>query len=78
MLCELSCDTKEETMDSTDSALDETLSFFWNEVLSVYTRFWGSVGFFHLITQFKLAGASLRNSRFHLYEVVSDLSYVLN
>ena len=47
VLCELSCDTKEETM-------------------SVYTRFWASVGFFHLITQFKLTGVSLRNSRFLL------------
>ena len=44
-MSELSCDTKEETMDSTDSALDETVSSFSHEFLSVYTRFSISVGF---------------------------------
>ena len=41
----LSCDTK-ENMDSTDSALDETVSWFLHECLSVCTRFSISVGFF--------------------------------
>ena len=31
----LSCDTKEENMDSTDSALDEIVSSFLHECLSV-------------------------------------------
>ena len=52
---ELSCDTKEENMDSTDSALDEIVSSFLHEFFSVYTRFSIRVGiFFSLIKQFHL------------------------
>ena len=40
----LPCDTK-ENMDSTDSALDETVSWFLHECLSVCTRFSISAGF---------------------------------
>ena len=43
---ELSCDTKEENMDSTDPALDEIVSSFLHEFLSIFTRFSISVGFF--------------------------------
>ena len=46
---ELYCDTKEENMDSTDSALDEIVSSFLHEFLSIFTRFLISVGFFSLI-----------------------------
>ena len=46
---ELFCDTKEENMVSTDSALNEIVSSFLHEFLSVYTRFSVSVGFFSLI-----------------------------
>ena len=46
---ELFCDTKEENMNSTDSALDEIVSSFLHEFLSVYTRFSISVGFFSRI-----------------------------
>ena len=42
---ELSCDTKAENMDSTDSALVETVSSFLHEFLSVFTIFSISVGF---------------------------------
>ena len=44
----LSCDTKEENMDSTDSALDEIVSSFFHECLSVCLSvcFSISVGFF--------------------------------
>ena len=42
----LSCDTKEENMDSTDSALDEIVSSFLHEYLFVCTRFSIRVGFF--------------------------------
>ena len=42
----LSCDTKEENMDSTDSALDEIVSSFLHECFSVCTRSSVSVGFF--------------------------------
>ena len=42
----LFCDTKEENMVSTDSALDEIVSSFLHEFLSVYTRFSISVRFF--------------------------------
>ena len=45
----LSCDAKEENMDSTDSTLDEIVSSFLYEFLSVCTRFLISVGFFSLI-----------------------------
>ena len=46
----MSCDIKEENMDSTDSALDEIASSFLHECLSVCTRFSTSVGFFfHLL-----------------------------
>ena len=41
----LLCDSKEENMDSTDSALDEIVSSFLHECLSVCTRF-SSVEFF--------------------------------
>ena len=41
----LSCDTK-ENMDSTDSALDEIVSWFLHEYLSVCTTFSISAGFF--------------------------------
>ena len=48
-----SCGTKEENMDSTDSALDEIVSSFLYEYLSVCTRFSISVGFFfHLLSNF--------------------------
>ena len=46
VLCELSCLLKEETTDSTYSALDEIVSSFMHEFLSIYTRFWASVRFF--------------------------------
>ena len=46
---ELFCDTKEENMNSTDSTLDEIVSSFLHEFLSVYTRFSISVGFFSRI-----------------------------
>ena len=42
----MSWDTKEENMDSTDSALDEIVNSFLHEFLSVFTRFSVSVGFF--------------------------------
>ena len=45
----LSFDTKEENMDPTDSTLDEIVSSFLHECLSVCTRFSISVGFFSLI-----------------------------
>ena len=45
----LLCDSKEENMDSTDSALDEIVSSFLHECLSVCTRFSISVGYFSLI-----------------------------
>ena len=47
----LSCDTKRENMDSTDSALDEIVSSFLHECLSVCLSacFSISVGFFSLI-----------------------------
>ena len=47
----LSCDAKEENMDSTDSALDEIVSSFLHERLSVCLSvcFSRSVGFFSLI-----------------------------
>ena len=38
------CDNKEKTM-TTDSALDEIVSSFLHEILSVYTRFSVSVEF---------------------------------
>ena len=41
----LSCDTKRENMDSTDSALDEIVSSFLHD-LSVCTRFSVRAGFF--------------------------------
>ena len=41
----LSCDTK-ENVDSTGSALDEIVSWFLHECLSVCTTFSISVGFF--------------------------------
>ena len=44
----LSCDAK-ENMDSTDSALDEIVSWFLHECLSVCTTFSISVGFFFII-----------------------------
>ena len=37
-LCKLSCVAKERTMDSTDSALDEIVSSFLHEFLSVYIQ----------------------------------------
>ena len=40
----LSCDTKEEN--SADSALDEIMSSFLHDFVSVYTRFSISVGIF--------------------------------
>ena len=43
---ELSCDTEGENMDSTDSALDEIVSSFLYEFLSVFTRFSIGVAFF--------------------------------
>ena len=43
----LSCDTK-ENMDSADSALDEIVSWFLHECLSVSITFSISVGFFSL------------------------------
>ena len=49
----MSCDTEGENMDSTDSALDEIVSSFLYEFLSVFTRF--SIGvafFFHLLSKF--------------------------
>ena len=46
VLCELSCLLNEETTDSTYSALDEIVSSFMHEFLSIYTRFWASVRFF--------------------------------
>ena len=46
----MSCDTKEENTDSTDSALDGIVSSFLHECLSVCTRFQISAGFFfHLL-----------------------------
>ena len=49
----LSCDTKRENMDSTDSALDEIVSSFLHEYLSACTRFSIRVGFFfHLLSNF--------------------------
>ena len=45
----LSFDTKEENMDPTDSTLDEIVSSFLHECLSVCTRFSISVGFCSLI-----------------------------
>ena len=50
-----SCGTKEENMDSTDSALDEIVSSFLHECLSVCLSvcFSISVGFFfHLLSNF--------------------------
>ena len=47
---ELPCDTKNENMDPTDSALDEIVSSFWHEFLSVYARISIRVGFFHLLS----------------------------
>ena len=47
------CDTKEENIYSTDSTLDEVVSPFLHECLSVCTRF--SIGvefFFHLLSNF--------------------------
>ena len=46
---ELSCDIKEENVDSTDFALDEIACSFLNEFLYVYTRFSISAAFFSLI-----------------------------
>ena len=43
---ELSCDTKEENIGSTDSPLDETVSSFLHEFLFAYTRFSIGVGVF--------------------------------
>ena len=43
---ELSCDTEEENMNSTDSALNEIVSSCLHEFLSVFTRFSISVGLF--------------------------------
>ena len=42
----MSCDTEEENMDSTDSTLDEIVSCFLHEFLSVFIRFSISVGLF--------------------------------
>ena len=42
----LLCVAKEETMDSTDSALNEIVSSFLPKFLSIYPRIWASVGFF--------------------------------
>ena len=42
----LSCGTKEENMDSTDSALDETVSSFLHGNSFAYIRFSISVQFF--------------------------------
>ena len=42
----LSSDTKEENMDSTDSALDEIVSWFLHKCLSVCTRFSKVLNFF--------------------------------
>ena len=42
----LPCDTKEENIDSTDSVLDEVVSSFLHECLSVCTRFSIGVEFF--------------------------------
>ena len=46
-ILELSCNTKEENMDSTDFALDQIVSSFLNEFLSI------GFGFFSLIKWFK-------------------------
>ena len=47
---ELPCHTKKENMGSTGSALDEIVSSFWHEFLSVYARISIRVGFFHLLS----------------------------
>ena len=46
----LSCDTK-ENMDSADSALDEIVSWFLHECLSVYITFSISVGFLNKLNK---------------------------
>ena len=55
----MSCDIKEENVDSTDFALDEIVCSFLNEFLSVYTRFSISVRFFLLIEQYSLSLSGL-------------------
>ena len=45
----MSCDTEEENIDFTDAALDDIVSSFLDEFLSLFTRFSTSVGFFSLI-----------------------------
>ena len=44
----MSCDTEEENMDSTDSALDEIVSSFLHEFLSVFIRFSIALDYFSL------------------------------
>ena len=44
----LLCVAKEETMDSTDSALNEIVSSFLPKFLSIYPRFEQVSDFFHL------------------------------
>ena len=51
---ELPCHTKKENMGSTDSALDEIVSSFLHEFLSVYTRFSIRAAFFPPIELFDL------------------------
>ena len=48
----MSYDTKEGNIDSTDSALDEIVSSFLHECLSVCTRFSSVEFFFHLLSNF--------------------------